>query len=250
MGTIYGLKCPESGHFRYVGKTLGKLSRRLTRHIREARQDKSRYTHKERWIRKLDSLGLVNQIEIVEIEAVSDYVIAEREVYWISYYRQIYDLTNTSEGGEGNRLVGRNHPMYGKPMSEERKRQLSISRMGENNPMYGKKYIRTKEMREATSRGLRRSEAFQAKKADPEYRAKIKKTLAKPVYLVTLDGDIYKEYNSCRDIAKEFGVTYSAVKNARRFGATFDRKYKIVYVKDMCHEPVQVPSHAARDLES
>lgn len=32
---------------------------------------------------------------------------------------------------------GKNHPMFGKPLSDEHKQKLSIANTGENNPMYG-----------------------------------------------------------------------------------------------------------------
>jgi len=47
---------------------------------------------------------------------------------------------NISLGGNGG-LIGENHPLYGKSLSEETKRKLSESKKGENHPLYGIKGI-------------------------------------------------------------------------------------------------------------
>lgn len=78
------------------------------------------------------------------------------EVWYIWQYRDVigYDLCNINDGGEGQSLCGELNPMYGKPCSDERKKNISESRkgmfIGEDNPFYGKHH--TNEARDKISK--------------------------------------------------------------------------------------------------
>lgn len=90
---IYVLKEPESNIVRYVGKTRRTLKYRLQRHLTDT--DKNHKTH---WIQSLKSKNLTPTIESVEM--VNDSTWAEREIYWIEYYKNLgYNLTNSHIGG-------------------------------------------------------------------------------------------------------------------------------------------------------
>lgn len=92
---IYVLKDPETGEVRYVGKTKLTLEQRLKGHINEKNKN-----YKCNWIKSLKAKDLVPIIE--SIERVSDETWAEREVYWIQYYKELdAKLVNSDDGGLG-----------------------------------------------------------------------------------------------------------------------------------------------------
>ena len=95
---IYRLIEPDTGDVRYVGKTVKILEHRLGKHISKAVVSlKQNYVC--RWIRKLAERGLAPIIELIEIAGDNW---AERERYWIAFYRgQGARLTNVTDGGEG-----------------------------------------------------------------------------------------------------------------------------------------------------
>lgn len=99
MGSIYVLCHPLTGEVRYVGKTVRKLSRRLSGHLAQARKGN---THLYKWIRSLPGLPIM---ETVEEHAAPD-ALATAERFWISQFKAWgFDLTNATDGGEGT--VGR-----------------------------------------------------------------------------------------------------------------------------------------------
>jgi hypothetical protein len=92
---IYILKCPKTGDIRYVGKS-NNPKHRYNAHMRT---DNTASCHKINWIQKLLKEGLKPELEI--LEEVSEENWKERERYYISKYRELYDLTNCKDGGEG-----------------------------------------------------------------------------------------------------------------------------------------------------
>jgi len=95
---IYKLIDPNSNEVRYVGKTITPLYDRLKVHIMQSKRSQ-KPTYKEAWIK---SLLKNDQRPIMElIEEVENDLWVEREVYWISYFK---NLTNLSKGGESGNL--------------------------------------------------------------------------------------------------------------------------------------------------
>lgn len=94
--TIYAL-CESDGRVRYVGKTIGTPERRLVYHIHHAR--KGGTLPSARWIRKRVEAGFRPIIKVLELVGANW---AERECFWISFYRAVEpDLLNITDGGEG-----------------------------------------------------------------------------------------------------------------------------------------------------
>lgn len=91
---IYYLQDPTNDDIRYVGKTTD-LKRRLKDHIK--RSSKYKF-HSATWIKSVLDKGVLPVI--VELERVFDDSWKYREKYWISYYRENYDLTNILDGGQ------------------------------------------------------------------------------------------------------------------------------------------------------
>lgn len=73
---IYTLNETESGHVRYVGKTIQPLNDRLRAHL----NDKN-FSHKTNWIKSVSWKISINLIEECESQNWED-----REKFWISHY--------------------------------------------------------------------------------------------------------------------------------------------------------------------
>lgn len=98
MATIYALADPKKPDvIRYIGRTVGGLSVRLTNHIRDRNAQR---THKNNWINLLLSEG--RRPTIWAIEECKDECAPERENYWISFFEPLGLLTNTKKSGSGN----------------------------------------------------------------------------------------------------------------------------------------------------
>lgn len=121
---IYGLVDPDSKQVRYIGKsTIG---------LKRPREHKKRslllaMSHKNNWIKNLISQNKIYEITILE-ENIELSKLSEREIYWISFYKENgIILTNSTEGGEGT---------PGFRFSEESKNNISITKKewAKNNP--------------------------------------------------------------------------------------------------------------------
>ena len=93
---IYCLKCPDSLNIRYIGVTSQTLSSRFSQHMWDS---KFKNTHKAKWIFSLLEQHKKPIIEL--IEEVDEDLWEDKEIYWIHYYSNIYDLTNHDKGGKG-----------------------------------------------------------------------------------------------------------------------------------------------------
>jgi hypothetical protein len=111
MVKIYVLIDPRDNQYKYIGKTKNELSKRLRGHIRTTK--KYCKTKKEYWIKSLLDIGLKPHIILLEECEADNW--EDREIYWIKYYSKIYNLTNSTEGGDGIRdAKGEKNSMYGK----------------------------------------------------------------------------------------------------------------------------------------
>jgi len=97
---IYGLRDPRTSEIRYVGKSTSGL-RRPKQHTAPLTLSEDR-THKGRWLRKLQRLGLKPEIVVLqEVLDVTD--LAQAEKFWIAIGRAALGsrFTNLTEGGDG-----------------------------------------------------------------------------------------------------------------------------------------------------
>lgn len=116
---LYVLLDPRESVFnpRYVGITSIKLNARLRGHI----ADSKKYTHHNaRWITSLLNDGTRPEIRLIDI-ADSWSELCEMEIGLICKYRQKYNITNCSDGGDGN---------YGYKPSLETLEKLRSSHLG------------------------------------------------------------------------------------------------------------------------
>ena len=114
------------GNIRYVGVT-NNIDKRYVKHIYES--IKNTKSHKCEWIRCCIRNNYRPLIRIIDTsECREDAFLSER--YWISRYKfQGYDLTNGTEGGDGNI-----NP------SKETRLKMSLSHIGKVPPNKGKKH--------------------------------------------------------------------------------------------------------------
>ena len=116
---------PEK-RFRYVGKTVVKLSERLSGHMSSARNGSRVHVHC--WINRLLKDG--EYPIILELEVTDEEHDCEREIHWIAHLRaEGFNLCNHTDGGGGIKSFSH---------SEETKQKQRDIMMGDKNPMYGK----------------------------------------------------------------------------------------------------------------
>lgn len=141
---IYALYTDEDG-IKYIGYTKFQLEKRLKQHKKEAKTLNKDNTYKTKnhrcnWLRKN-----LNDVKIILIEddIFNWNITKEREIYWISYYRQSgIKLVNSTNGGDGSLGVkmteeNKEHLRQintGKKASKETRQKMSEVRRGENNP--------------------------------------------------------------------------------------------------------------------
>jgi len=128
---IYKLVDPRNNEPRYIGWTIN-LENRLKNHLFPSYL--KRRTHKNNWIKFLLSLGLQPLIEIIEKVPLDNW--KESEIKWIRSYRlEGYNLTNSTDGGEGmlghvpseETLKKMSDVQKGKHLSDETKEKLRIT---------------------------------------------------------------------------------------------------------------------------
>jgi group I intron endonuclease len=175
---IYTLTDPITNEIRYVGKT-NNLVRRLNAHIKRSKTNKY---HSARWINSLIDKGFKPVISIIEECTEKNW--EEREIYWIGYYRELFDLTNILGGGGHTATYGR----LGKPWSEEQKINNRKARLGMS-------VNHTDEGKKNRANGIRK------------YCNENKKK----VFQYSLDGEFIKEWDSAVDAGLELNITHSNI---------------------------------------
>lgn len=127
---IYGLKDPATQKIRYIGATKN-LKKRFLTHLTSKPN-----THKGSWIVSLKRRNLNPELVILREVEASEWKMAEVE--YIRKYRGLgYDLTNSTDGGDGvtnlpleirERIKRAN---MGKVISEETRQRLKESHIGQ-----------------------------------------------------------------------------------------------------------------------
>jgi group I intron endonuclease len=175
---IYKLIDPITNEVRYVGKT-NNLVRRFSAHLRRSKTNKY---HSARWINSLLNKNLKPILEIIEECNETNW--EEREIYWINYYRELFDLTNILDGGGHTATYGR----LGKPWSEQHRINYIKTRSGMpvNHTDKGKKN---------RANGIR------------NYYNQNKRK----VFQYNLDGEFIREWDSAVDAGLELKITHSNI---------------------------------------
>jgi hypothetical protein len=112
---IYGIYDPNNPELiRYIGKTKKSIKERLSKHIYLSKKGVNRPLNL--WIKKLLENNIIP--EIVEIERTDVENWCDREIYWISHYRNKNKLLNLSDGGGSN--------LNYSPSNDTRKKYLMV----------------------------------------------------------------------------------------------------------------------------
>jgi group I intron endonuclease len=235
---IYGITHPEYPKvIRYVGKTKKTISQRINQHIYLSKKKLRRPINL--WINKLLGEGL--KPEIIEIEVVEGDDWQNREIFWIKYYREKFELLNLSDGGgsnlnyspspetrkkisEGNK--GKVGYWKGKKMTDEHKQKIS-------DGGYGK--TRNNETKENISKSLKDRKLSEQHKSNLSISKKGKDSKnKKPVVKICLKtGKEIETYDSLEDARvknniKSKGNIVSVCKNERKKCGGFNWKYKVI----------------------
>ncbi len=208
---IYSLKDPISNEIRYIGKTTN-IKNRLNAHLTRSKNNKY---HSARWVKSLLNKGQRPILEVVE-ECTEDNW-KEREIFWIKYYREKFDLTNILDGGEGGFINTR----LGSKWTKEQHANNKIARTGLS-------VIHTKEGDENRKKGV------------IAYYSKNKK----PVLQYDLEGNFIKEWDSAVDAGKWLEISYSDInrscKKETLTSAGFQWRYKNGEIKFKIEKYVKV----------
>ncbi len=147
---IYKLFDPRDNQVRYVGLTFNSLKQRLKSHKNENSK-----SHKTYWVKSLLKEGICPKIELIESNIDTYETACEREIYWISKFKEDgYNLTNSASGGNKN-----------KKMSDETRLKMSISHTERNKTF-------KKILSEETKKRL--SESTKIRMQDPKEIEKLK----------------------------------------------------------------------------
>lgn len=193
---IYVLVDPRDNSYKYIGKTKNELSKRLRGHVRSTLNNCK--TKKEYWIRTLLDAELKPQIQLLEECNIDNW--EDREIYWIKYYSKIYNLTNSTEGGDGVRDA-----------------------RGEKNSMYGKKHT-------DYSKKLMRIKA--------QERIGIKNSMAKKLYQYDLDYKLIKIWDYAKECADNYKVSEGNISSAATYNSNITKDFKIRYNFIFLHKEI------------
>lgn len=197
-GVIYGLICPLTNEVRYIGLTTQSLNKRLYKHLYEIDSHTSK---KNSWLKKLRNLDLLSEIKIQLIEECNIDILNDREVYWISEFKNKgYELTNMTIGGDVGSLGHKHSEEALKKISEASKKR--------------KGYKATPEARKNISKSLLGNTRHKNCKHSEETKKQISETKkgtlswnATPVLQLFKDGELIKEWVSATAAAKELGLS-------------------------------------------
>ena len=170
IGYIYKLyDSSKTEEVRYVGKTVRKLDKRLTEHLRPAELKEK--THKNDWIKKVireENKVMIKIIESVNIEDKKE--LNPYEVFYVKLFRDLgHKLTNATDGGDGGCNMNQEtrdkiaKSRIGKKHSEESKLKISESLFGNSYALGFKHSEETKEKESKSQTGRKHSEETKEK---------------------------------------------------------------------------------------
>jgi len=218
-GIIYGLVCPKEKIIKYVGQTVRSISSRKNGHVADLNVKVKRgcvLNKKEEWLLTLKTEGLINFLEVIQLEECSLDLLNEREKFWISLFKP--QILNILSGGCG--------------FTEEDRVKLSESKKGEKNPMFGKTFTMSEEHKKKISEALLKSDKLKASHNTKEFKQKISEKQSQPLLILDEDFNVVMEFANSTTCAEYFGFTRGNIKNACRFlrsiGKGKDFKYWVV----------------------
>ena len=212
---IYALTDPRTEQVRYIGKTSHALDWRLKKHIAAARTRKGTYLL--HWLRQLQDEGLSPDIQLLTMVAKVRWQETERA--WIAFGRERgWPLTNSTEGGEGlcdpapyvRRKLAEaaegNTYASGRRSQAFRQRAAQIARQTRN--ALGHEV--SEETRQGISEKLKEffANGGEAVKGEQNGQSKLTAEQVREIRDKYAKGGV-----SIRGLAREYPVSYSAIRN-------------------------------------
>lgn len=210
---IYTLSHPITNEIRYVGKT-GNIKRRYNNHISNSKKINS---HIGRWIKSLLKENLLPTVQM--IEKCTEHNWEEREIYWISFYKEKgYNLCNLQKGGNQPKSYKKAIKKY--YITKENRCRVSCSF---NNTNY---YLGTFDTKDEA---IKQYDLF---KSNPiKYINTLTKKSNKSGVNMYKDGNLIESFNSVTECAKYLNTELTPIsrvcrnKSKTHLGYTF--KYRI-----------------------
>lgn len=133
---------------------------------------------------------------------------------------------------------GVNHPLYGKPVSEETKKKISETKIGPKNPMFGNGKPLSETHKNRIKESLNKSEKL--KNRGESWKRNISLGQSKEIVFVSVETKkIIFKFKNCNEAAKLLGCNKSNITNALRTERivgkklkTLPEKCKVIYFED------------------
>lgn len=232
---IYGIYDPNNPELiRYIGKTKKSIKERLSKHIYLSKKGVNRPLNL--WIKKLLENNIIP--EIVEIERTDVKNWCDREIYWISHYRNKNKLLNLSDGGGSNLNYSPSNDTR-KKISDGNKGKIGYwknKKLTDDHKIKIGKSGLGKKRSETTKKNI--SESLSGRKLTEEHKLKLSESHKgqvshnkRPVIKICLDtGDELEIYESLeiamiKNNIKSKGNIVSVCKNKRKKCGGFSWKY-------------------------
>lgn len=183
---IYALCEPGTRTIRYIGKTIH-LKSRLSQHLRKSSKETTRLGN---WLRSVITTGKTP--DLIELARVVGENWADAERFYIRLARGIgFDLANSTEGGEGSSVSGEEHHNFGCTSFPGMENLRGAQKSGKDNPMFGKPVPEERRVRiSAGLTGLKRSEKTRARmRAAQQLRFQTERDAKEGRYYVLTNSD-------------------------------------------------------------
>lgn len=198
MGCIYRIYRIADGRS-YIGQTIFSAAFRFKQHVYSAFEEKSAAynQHIKRAIRKYGKEAFA----VETLETCDDYLLDEREKYWIEYFDSVKTGYNMTYGGEGKVEYD------SQILLSEWQRGMNITEISNITGICG----------ECISKHLKKMGVTSSEIKSRRYMSSSKKR-AKPVYQYDLDGRYVGEYESVRKAMKAVGsaTIYNVIDKRRK----------------------------------
>lgn len=242
---IYELIDPRTNDPYYIGKSNNPKVR-LNTHIKRAQNNLS-YVYKENWIRSLLKEGLKPIMNIIDEVSFEEWEFWEK--YYISLYKSFgFNLTNTTEGGEGGNSKNQSKDTIKKRIetrknnnkpwiSEEQKEKIRVKMMGNKN-MLGKYHSLESKIKMSIKHKENITSEFKEKmriinlgnknRKGKKCSEETKNKLRKKILQLTLNGEIISEFESyteAMNTTKISGIN-NCLRNKAKTAGGYIWKYK------------------------
>lgn len=233
MGKIYVLRDPLTQEIRYVGKTTVELLLRLIGHIHDLTRTRL-ISDKQDWIKSLLKIGYCPLIELIEEVEITQ--LAERELYWIDFFKLNNNLLNV--------VFNNNAKLYNHRITNKTKTIYQYSASGEFIKEWDSLGSAARELDLSSSNIC--NAAITKKRMTGEYQWRYFKTdkieaykirtFKKEVFKYDLDGNFIDSFRCARNIED---VSYKLVSRCCNGDLKTVYGYRYSFIKQDKLEPLK-----------